>query len=176
MYVCVHHMLLRILTLPCTSKRMLCENKKVNICIYLNILLLYIYYKGQISRILFGVWEKFWLCMNKTHEHFKNTLPHTQFFYLDNKKVMPVFQCKCVYVRFLFSPRLTSVIKQPPDVHCALPLFLLKLLAGLQQPLVRHIQRHCWTPLVYRDSYRTHEPQQQPTEKHSIRLQDKNYC
>lgn len=36
---------------------------------------------------------------------------------------------------------LTSIIKQPPHVHRPLPLLLLELLAGLQQPLVRHVQR-----------------------------------
>lgn len=46
------------------------------------------------------------------------------------------------------SPRLTSIIKQPPHINCALPLFPLELLAGLQQPLVRHIQWYSRTPLV----------------------------
>lgn len=64
---------------------------------------------------------------------------------------------------------LTSIIKQPPDIHCAFPLFLLELLAGLQQPLVRHIQRNSRALLVCRDGcqkthvHSTHRQQQRKT-------------
>jgi len=44
---------------------------------------------------------------------------------------------------------LTSVVEQPPHVHGALPLFLLELLAGLQQPLVGHVEGDSRALLVY---------------------------
>lgn len=43
---------------------------------------------------------------------------------------------------------LTSIIKQPPHVHRPLPLLILELLTGLQQPLVGHVQRNSRALLV----------------------------
>lgn len=71
-----------------------------------------------------------------------------------------IFVVKCVLgffvPRHFFSHWLTSIIKQPPDIHCPLPLFLLELLAGLQQPLVRHIQWDSWALFVCRDRFQTY--------------------
>lgn len=65
-------------------------------------------------------------------------------------QIVARFQVLQCFVKVCFSklPPLTSVIKEPPDVDGALPLLLLELLTGVQEPLIRHVQGNRRAPLL----------------------------